>query len=111
MNKENEYEEELEYEEENEYNTRFAKKLLLKSAGDAYCGINGEQWLLDGTYEEEKLLSYALSKVLEEDTGSEKQYLELIGLSYMLDGIARFLKEQDDSKYAGDPIAPPPYLF
>ena len=36
---------------------------------------------------EEELISYAAFKVLEKDTADKEQFLELMGLSYMLMGI------------------------
>ena len=72
------------------YDTKSAKGMVLLNAGHAYYALGRAN--NDNTYQEEELIAYAMSKVLEEDTGDEEQFLELRGLSYMLRGIADNLR-------------------
>lgn len=72
------------------YDTKSAKEMILLHAGYAYYALGRAN--NDNTSLEEELIAYAVSKVLEEDTGSEEQFLELRGLSYMLKGIADNLR-------------------
>ncbi|MDD6481392.1 MAG: hypothetical protein PUF65_03800 [Lachnospiraceae bacterium] len=72
------------------YDAKSAKEMVLLNAGYAYYALGRAN--SDHTCQEENLIAYAVSKVLEEDTGSEEQFLELRGLSYMLRGIAGNLR-------------------
>ena len=72
------------------YDTKSAKEMILANAGYAYYALGRAN--SDNTHQEEELITYAMQKVLEEDTGSEEQFLELRGLSYMLRGIADNLR-------------------
>lgn len=77
------------------YDIKSAKELLLIRAGKAYYALGTLH--SENTLQEEELIAYALFKVLEKDTGTEKQFLELSGLAYMLQGITenlRLLKEE-----------------
>lgn len=75
---------------ETKYDTKSAREILLQYAGEAYCALGGVKKF--NTMCEEELITYAMYKVIEEDTGSEEQFLELRGLSYMLRGIADNLR-------------------
>lgn len=64
------------------YDTKSAKEMILANAGYAYYALGRAN--SDNTHQEEELITYAMQKVLEEDTGSEEQFLELRGLSYIV---------------------------
>ena len=72
------------------YDTKSAKGMVLLNAGYAYYALGRAN--SGNTHQEEELIAYAMSKVLEADTGDEEQFLELRGLSYMLRGIADNLR-------------------
>lgn len=72
------------------YNTKSVKEMLLMRVGEAYYALGSLG--SEETKQEEKLINYALFKVLEKDMGMEKQFIELLGLSYMLQGIADNLR-------------------
>lgn len=76
------------------YDMKSVKESLLMRAGEAFYAlgrINNEN-----TIYEEELIAHALYKVLDDDIGTEEQFLELRGLSYMLQGIAQNLRHMED---------------
>lgn len=74
------------------YNIKIAKQAVLSDAIAAYYQI----WQTDGidTSFEEQLVLDAVFEVLDENTGSREQFTELLGLSYMLQGIRDRLKQR-----------------
>ncbi len=68
------------------YDTRGIKEMILYHAGSVYYRIgklHGE-----GTHFEEEIAANALKRVLDEETGSREEFIELMCISYMLRGIA-----------------------
>lgn len=77
----------------NNYDTKSAKELLLLRASRAYytLGLLNSKMAHNNTQCEEELITYAMNKTLEKDTYKWEQYIELIGLSFMLQGITENL--------------------
>lgn len=74
---------------EKRYDTKSVKEMLLDNVGYAYFALgraNSENALF------EELIAKAMYEVLEKDTGSRKQFKKLLGLSYMVRGIADNLR-------------------
>lgn len=76
--------------ENRRYDTKSAKEILLERASEVYFEIGRLRG--NDTYLEEELVGNAVFKVLEKDTDSKEQFMELVGLSYMLQGIATNLR-------------------
>ena len=75
---------------EKRYDIKSAKVALLDNVGYAYFALgraNGKEIAF-----EEELIGEAMYEVLEKDTGSRKQFKRLVGLSYMVRGIADNLR-------------------
>lgn len=71
-------------EDEMEHDIKATKQMVLERAGEAYRNLERLEKYLPSIEQEENLISYAISRVLEEDI----EYIELIKLDYMLYGIA-----------------------
>ena len=76
--------------ENKKYDTKSAKEMVLERAGEAYCEIGRVRGA--DTYFEEELIGNAVIKVLEKDTNNREQFLELMGIAYMLQGISTNLR-------------------
>lgn len=76
-------------EKRNGYDTKRVKKEILDYAMAVWYQIGR----LEGEYAyfEQGLVRNALLHVLDEDTGSEDQFLQLLSISYMLRGIEEML--------------------
>lgn len=76
----------------NLYDVRSAKEAVLINAGIAY----GQIWRVDGidTSLEEEIMLNSIFKVLDEDLGTREQFEELLGISYMYQGIADNLRSR-----------------
>lgn len=72
------------------FDTKSVKEMLLDNVGYAYYALGRAN--NKNTYMEEELIANAMYEVLEKDTGSEKQFKKLLGLSYMVRGIADNLR-------------------
>lgn len=79
------------------YDTKSAKEILLDRASEVYFEIGRLTGNDNYPYLEEELAGNAVFKVLEKDTDSKKQFMELVGLSYMLQGIATNLRLSNGS--------------
>lgn len=75
---------------EKRYDTKSVKGMLLDNVGYAYFTLGRAN--NKNTLFEEELIGKAMYEVLEKDTGSEKQFKKLLGLSYMVCGIADNLR-------------------
>lgn len=73
------------------YDIKAAKEAVLLDAITAYDQI----WQTDGidTSLEEELMLNAVFKILDKDTSSREQFEELLGISYMLQGIEDRLRQ------------------
>ncbi len=75
---------------EKRYDTKSVKEMLLDNVGYAYFALGRAN--SENTLFEEELIAKAMYEVLEKDTGSRKQFKKLLGLSYMVRGIADNLR-------------------
>lgn len=75
---------------EKRYDTKSVKEMLLDNVGYAYFALGRAN--SDSTCLEEELLAEAMFEVLKKDTGRRKQFKKLLGLSYMVRGIASNLR-------------------
>ena len=71
-----------------EYDIKAVKKMILKTLSQAYYELAKiNQNTNQNTKLEEDLMAYAMYKVLEDDVNTKEQFLEFMGLSYMVKGI------------------------
>lgn len=76
---------------EKRYDIKSVKEMLLDNVGYAYFAL-GRATNKENTSFEEELIGKAMYEVLEKDTGSRRQFMKLLGLSYMVRGIADNLR-------------------
>lgn len=69
---------------EMEHDIKATKQMVLERAGEAYRNLERLDKYFLNIEQEENMISYAISRVLEEDI----EYIELRKLDYMLYGIA-----------------------